>query len=101
MIIMLKKLYKRSLIIICFLGVLLLLGCDSDRVCVSPDDCFSKKQRALDDKSEYESWLEDQIDPSYRDNCNIKGNVSYESQEKIYHLPSCASYNDVIIDANY
>jgi hypothetical protein len=30
--------------------------------------------------------------------CNIKGNISTKGDEKIYHLPTCASYTQTIID---
>lgn len=34
-------------------------------------------------------------------NCNIKWNVSFETGEKIYHLPWCEYYASTIIDTNY
>lgn len=34
-------------------------------------------------------------------NCNIKWNVSFETWEKIYHLPDCYDYDDTIINKDY
>lgn len=33
--------------------------------------------------------------------CTIKGNISFNTQEKIYHLPWCDSYNSTKIDTSY
>ena len=33
--------------------------------------------------------------------CLIKGNVSYDTGEKIYHLPGCRSYDKTIINPRY
>lgn len=33
--------------------------------------------------------------------CNIKGNVWFNTKEKIYHLPGCDSYSSTKIDTNY
>lgn len=33
-------------------------------------------------------------------NCNIKGNISFETWEKIYHTTDCKDYNSVKIDKN-
>lgn len=33
--------------------------------------------------------------------CSIKWNISFTEQEKIYHLPSCPSYNATVIDNSY
>lgn len=33
--------------------------------------------------------------------CNIKGNVWFNTKEKIYHLPWCDSYSSTKIDTNY
>jgi len=33
--------------------------------------------------------------------CVIKGNIGYTTQEKIYHLPECPSYNDTKIAEGY
>lgn len=30
--------------------------------------------------------------------CDIKGNISYETEEKIYHVPGCQSYNATVIN---
>lgn len=35
------------------------------------------------------------------ENCDIKGNVSFTSWEKIYHIPGCDNYHDTVIDTNY
>lgn len=35
------------------------------------------------------------------DGCNIKGNVSYGSGEKIYHLPSDPDYNSTTVNPAY
>lgn len=33
--------------------------------------------------------------------CFIKGNIGYNTKEKIYHLPNCPNYNDTVIDTRY
>lgn len=33
--------------------------------------------------------------------CVIKGNINYNTGEKIYHLPGCEFYNETIIDERY
>lgn len=33
--------------------------------------------------------------------CNIKWNISYKTQEKIYHMPWCSHYNDTKINTDY
>ena len=33
-------------------------------------------------------------------NCNIKGNISYSTGEKIYHVPGQENYNDTVIDTS-
>jgi hypothetical protein len=33
--------------------------------------------------------------------CNIKGNISYNGGEKIYHAPGQTYYNDTVINPNY
>jgi len=38
---------------------------------------------------------------NFNGNCAIKGNVSFHTGEKIYHLPECDSYDDTIIDEKY
>lgn len=35
------------------------------------------------------------------ENCIIKGNVSFNTGEKIYHLPGCPYYSSTKIDQNY
>jgi hypothetical protein len=30
--------------------------------------------------------------------CNIKGNISYEDKEKIYHVPGCEYYEQTVIN---
>jgi uncharacterized repeat protein (TIGR02543 family) len=32
---------------------------------------------------------------------DIKGNVSYNTGERIYHMPGCPHYNDTVINAKY
>lgn len=32
--------------------------------------------------------------------CFIKGNISYKTKEKIYHIPWCENYHDTEIDLN-
>ena len=34
-------------------------------------------------------------------NCLIKGNVSYKSGQKIYHIPGWKDYEDTVIDTEY
>lgn len=36
-----------------------------------------------------------------KNNCNIKGNIGYNSGEKIYHLPGCELYNETVINEEY
>lgn len=33
--------------------------------------------------------------------CNIKGNISYSTKEKIYHMPGWKFYNKTLIDTRY
>lgn len=35
------------------------------------------------------------------DNCIIKGNISSQTKEKIYHLPACANYNATVINESH
>jgi len=57
---------------------------------------------------------EDAVKPSYSQpsssteypdktqaNCNIKGNISYETSEKIYHTPDQEFYDETVINERY
>jgi len=37
----------------------------------------------------------------HRDGCNIKGNIAFDSGEKIYHIPGGEYYSDTIINTSY
>jgi hypothetical protein len=37
----------------------------------------------------------------HKDRCDIKGNISVDTQEKIYHVPSGAFYNSTVINTDY
>lgn len=37
----------------------------------------------------------------HKTGCNIKGNISFESKEKIYHLPGMEFYDDTVINTDY
>jgi hypothetical protein len=36
----------------------------------------------------------------HKDGCDIKGNISYNTSEKIYHIPGQEYYSDTVIDTN-
>lgn len=37
----------------------------------------------------------------HKDGCDIKGNIGYNTGEKIYHLPGMTFYNDTVINPDY
>lgn len=37
----------------------------------------------------------------HKEGCDIKGNISYNSGEKIYHTPGQEYYSDTVINTNY
>jgi hypothetical protein len=37
----------------------------------------------------------------HKDGCDIKGNVSFDSGEKIYHLPNQKYYSETVINTDY
>jgi hypothetical protein len=41
------------------------------------------------------------LNKSKSQNCVIKWNISYNSQEKIYHFPWCHDYNATVINTSY
>lgn len=45
-------------------------------------------------------WEHAKVSTKERD-CAIKGNISFNTGEKIYHLPDCDYYNETIIDERY
>lgn len=49
------------------------------------------------DVSESEPSPEPEEEESVNDSCEIKGNIS-STDEKIYHLPGCGSYEKTVID---
>lgn len=73
--------------------------------------CYEKPDNATCIADKYNAW---KCDKWYKEkngicveniktntNCNIKWNVSFETGEKIYHLPWCEYYASTIIDTNY
>ena len=74
-------------------------------------------------EDEYDAWnwyvYENEYDQNYEDEylmnklliqannknsdneCFIKWNISFESRERIYHIPWCENYHDTSIDTNY
>ena len=38
---------------------------------------------------------------SHKQGCDIKGNISFDTQEKIYHVPGGYFYNETSIDSSY
>ncbi len=57
--------------------------------CTRPYDKFSGES--------YWHWKE----TCQENNCNIKWNISFESWQKIYHLPGCKDYNETVINESY
>ena len=57
--------------------------------CTRPYDKFSGES--------YWHWMA----TCQENSCLIKWNISFESWEKIYHLPGCWNYNDTVINENY
>jgi hypothetical protein len=49
--------------------------------------------------------LQDELQQNMTDNqpstCNIKGNISYNTGEKIYHVPGDPTYDATVINPNY
>ena len=49
---------------------------------------------------EYEGWDNQEDYEVDRENCNIKGNISYKNWEKIYHTPDCPYYDETSINTS-
>jgi len=51
------------------------------------------------DKSSYPNYSD--YSEEKNTECVIKWNISYKSQEKIYHIPWCPNYSDTVINTTY
>jgi micrococcal nuclease len=71
----------------------------------SPDTCNGELTAVTDSETEQQESTDTTKNNNIQDNsipktaeCNIKGNISLSSGEKIYHYPSCPSYSRTKID---
>ena len=78
---------KKLLLIFSFIGIILFSGC-----------LESQEPSSIDSEVRNEQKREKQKDKS--DECVIKGNIGFESGEKIYHVPGQEYYNKTEIDTS-
>lgn len=58
------------------------------------------KNDSAHSNDEYEEWDNREDYEVDRENCNIKGNISYKNWEKIYHTPDCPYYDETSINTS-
>lgn len=72
----------------------LLMGAIVAGVVISLPKLFDSR---LEDSNAPDSGTASKFSNPFRKDCDIKGNISYSSGEKLYHLPSDRDYAEVII----
>lgn len=76
-------------------------GEDANTYPIHPDSADIAYNQYLDDMRQHDEQMLREVDRELYGRCNIKGNISYDTGEKIYHMPYQKWYDDTEIDANY
>ena len=65
-----------------------------------PPTRYPTKNQSRSSTGQDYSWLTYRW-TDYKGNCAIKGNISYDTGEKIYHIPGWRDYNSTVINTKY
>jgi len=78
-----------------------------------PERCVDWSATFAADEAEFDDYPESNRSPNlsqdgcpkgctyHPDGCDIKGNIAFDTKEKIYHIPGGEYYSDTIINPSY